>query len=91
MQYVWDQSKNLSNQKKHKIMFEEAMTVLEKGDYAQIMDDMSPEYRFKAIGESSRRRILLVVYCYREEDMIRIISARRATKSEVKLWQEVKS
>ena len=47
MKYVWDQTKNRSNQKKHKITFEEAMTVLVKGDDAQIMDDMSEDTDLK--------------------------------------------
>lgn len=90
MKYAWDQAKNKINQKKHKISFEEAVTVIESADYAQVMDDSSDEHRFKAIGMSSRSRVLLVVYCYRDEDMIRIVSARKATKAEVKIWQDVK-
>jgi uncharacterized DUF497 family protein len=80
-----------TNQRKHKISFEEAVSVIESGSYAQVMDDQSDEHRFKAIGMSVKSRILLVVYCYRGEDMIRIISARKATKSEVRLWQEIKN
>ena len=90
MKYVWDQAKNKINQKKHKVSFEEAVTVIESADYAQIMDDSSDEHRFKAIGMSNKSRILLVVYCYRDEDMIRIVSARKANKAEVKIWQDVK-
>ncbi len=90
MKYAWDQAKNKINQKKHKISFEEAVTVIESADYAQVMDDSSDEHRFKAIGMSSRSRVLLVVYCYRDENMIRIVSARKATKAEVKIWQDVK-
>ena len=91
MKYAWDQAKNKTNQKKHKVSFEEAVTVIESADYAQIMDDSSDEHRFKAIGMSSKSRILLVVYCYRDEDMIRIVSARKANKAEVKIWQDVKT
>ena len=90
MKYAWDQSKNKINQKKHRVSFEEAMTVIESADYAQIMDDSSDEHRFKAIGMSEKLRILLVVYCYRDEDMIRIVSARKATTAEVKIWHDVK-
>jgi uncharacterized DUF497 family protein len=90
MKYVWDQAKNKINQKKHKISFEEAVTVIESAEYAQIMDNTSDEHRFKAIGMSTKSRVLLVVYCYRDEDMIRIISARKATKAEVKIWRDVK-
>lgn len=91
MKYAWDQAKNKINQKKHRVSFEEAVTVIERADYAQIMDDSSDEHRFKAIGMSNRSRILLVVYCYRDEDMIRIVSARKANKAEVKIWQDVKA
>ena len=90
MKYVWDQSKNRINLKKHKVSFEEAMTVIESADYAQIIDDSSDEHRFKAIGMSAQSRVLLVVYCYRDEDMIRIISARKAKKAEVRIWQDLK-
>ncbi len=90
MKYVWDQTKNRENQKKHGVSFEEALTVIEGANYAQIMDDSNDEPRFKAIGLSSKTRILLVVYCYRDENMVRIISARKATKAESKLWQEIK-
>ena len=91
MKYAWDQAKNKVNQKKHRLSFEEAVTVIESADYAQIMDDSSDEHRFKAIGMSNKSRILLVVYCYRDEDMIRIVSARKANKAEVKIWQDVKA
>ncbi len=90
MKYVWDQAKNKENQKKHGVSFEEAMTVIESANYAQIMDDSSDEPRFKAIGISSKTRTLLVVYCYRDENMVRIISARKATNAERKIWQEIK-
>ena len=66
------------------------MSIIEGADYAQVMDDSNDEHRFKAIGMSNKSRILLVVYCYRDENMIRIISARKANKAEVKLWQDVK-
>lgn len=90
MKYAWDESKNRINQKKHRVSFEEAVTVIESADYAQVLDDSSDENRFKAIGMSAKLRVLLVVYCYRDEEMIRIVSARKAKKPEVKLWHDIK-
>ncbi len=90
MKYIWVEKKNQLNIKKHGVAFDEAMTVLERAEYLSIVDDSSEEERRKAIGYSKKLRLLLVVYLYRDEDIIRIISARKATKQEIKLWQKEK-
>ena len=85
MNFVWDENKAEINLRKHGVSFLEASTVFEDYDALQIYDpDHSEEEdRFIMLGMSSALRILLVCHCYRENDeQIRIISARKATKKE---------
>ena len=83
--FHWDEQKNKINQQKHGISFKEAESVF-FDDYAlQFWDEENSqeEERFLLLGISSKMRILIVVHCFREEDsIIRIISARKATKNE---------
>ena len=87
--FTWDEDKHKINKRKHKISFEEASSVFDD-DYAVYFDDESHSYdedRFIIIGVSKLDRLLLVCHCYREDDLIiRIISARRATKTESGLY-----
>ena len=93
MRFQWDQSKNLANIKKHKISFDEAKTVF-FDDNARLISD--PEHsineeRFIILGITSKLRLLVVVHTYKENnETVRIISARKATKSESKYYHEVK-
>lgn len=88
--FQWDEEKNKINQQKHGISFEEAESVF-FDDYAiQFWDEehSEEEERFLLLGISYKMRILLVVHCFREEDsIIRIISARKATKNETKEYR----
>jgi len=81
----WDGAKARINATKHGITFEEAETVL-YDDYAIVLPDpdhSSRQERFLLIGLSSALRVLVVVHCETENgDVIRLISARRATRSE---------
>ena len=83
--FEWDESKNDINQKKHHISFEEAQTVF-YDERALVIDDPDhsvDEERFIILGLSSQARLLVVCHCLREsETVIRIISARKATKTE---------
>jgi uncharacterized DUF497 family protein len=82
--FEWDDAKDLTNQRKHGLSFAEAKELFESGaDYLEIFDaDHSEnEDRFIAIGPV-RRRLVVVVYTEPEEDRIRIIGARSATKRE---------
>ena len=85
IQFIWDQNKNISNQKKHNISFEEAKTVF-YDDNAKLIHDpehSETEDRFILLGLSSHLRLLIIVHIYKEQDeIIRIISARKATKKE---------
>ena len=85
MNFVWDENKAKINLRKHGVSFPEAATVFEDLDALQIYDpDHSEEEdRFILLGMSSALRILVVCHCYRENDeQIRIISARKATRNE---------
>ena len=84
--FVWDPRKNLINQSKHDgIDFDEAKTVF-FDEFARVIFDPShsaEEDRFIILGISSKLRLLVVCHCYREsDDIIRLISARKATKKE---------
>jgi len=83
--FVWDPRKNLINQTKHDIDFDEAKTVF-FDEFARVIFDPShstEEDRFIILGISSKLRLLVVCHCYRESDsIIRLISARKATKKE---------
>ena len=84
MIFEWDENKNVKNKKKHHISFYEARDVFANEDTI-ISDDIKhsdKEKRFIAIGRSFQKNVLLVVFCIRYKDTIRIISARKATKKE---------
>jgi uncharacterized DUF497 family protein len=85
---IWDQNKAKLNLKKHGISFEEAQTVLESKIQLILEDKNHDEDRFLALGFSTLERILVVVYCYREYDVIRIISARKALPKERKVYEK---
>lgn len=89
LQFEWDPGKNEINKRKHQISFEEAKTVF-YDDSAKIIDDpehSAEEERFIILGLSKRAKLLVVCHCYREsESVIRIISARKATKIETKQY-----
>ena len=85
LRFDWDQRKNLSNQAKHGVSFEEARTAF-YDEYARVLadpDHSEEEDRFILLGLSIALRLLIVCHCYRESDeVIRIISARKATRRE---------
>lgn len=89
--FTWDEEKNLINQKKHAISFKEAKSVFYDENARLIYDpDHSiDEDRFIILGLSNKLRILIVCHCYKEkENIIRIISSRKATKMEQKLYMD---
>lgn len=89
--FEWDEHKNSINKAKHKISFEEAQTVFydEKALLIDDPDHSDTEDRFIIIGFSALANLLVVCHCYREPDeIIRIISARKATKNEEKFYSD---
>ena len=90
IRYSWDESKNVSNQKKHHVSFEEAVTVFDRDD-SIIFDDpihSLDEDRYLIIGITNEARLCVVSWCERAQNFIRIISAREATKSEADYFRE---
>lgn len=91
MDFVWDKNKADINLKKHKISFEEAVTVFNDQVSITINDPEHSieEQRYIDIGISAKRNILVVSYTERGTK-IRIISCRKATKSEREIYEEGK-
>ena len=90
MKFEWDSAKAASNIKKHGVSFEEAVTVF-KDPLAFIFDDTAhseQEHREIIIGMSALRRMLLVCFVERLEDTVRLISARPATRLEIRDYEE---
>lgn len=91
MRFEWDPHKNRRNQQKHGLSFELAQKVFEDpkllSDYNGHVND---ENRWQALGQVNGMVLLLVVYTIRQHngnDITRIISARKATKSERTLYE----
>ena len=87
--FEWDNNKNEINKKKHKVSFEEAKTVFYDEEALVISDPdhSQDEERFIILGEINRANLLVVCHCYRvAETVIRIISARKATKNEARQY-----
>jgi uncharacterized DUF497 family protein len=85
---VWDEAKNLANQRKHGISFEEAEELFaSRSDYLEIFDEAHSEFedRFIAIGPVTRG-LILVVWTAQDDDTLRIISARGASEREHALY-----
>jgi len=83
--FEWDDRKNVSNQRKHGVSFEDAQTVFfdERAIEFDDPDHLTQEERFILLGLSQSLKVLVVCHCYRRnESKIRLISARRATKKE---------
>lgn len=90
MTYEWDEVKAQLNIAKHGVSFDEAKSVFgdERGLVIFDEDHSEDEERFLLLGVSLKERILLVVHCYKQGDIIRIISARKATKNEQRQYKE---
>ena len=91
LRFDWDKSKSSLNKKKHGVSFEEAVTIFYDEDALEYDPDHSEdEDRFIILGLSFMARTLVVSHCVRKSgSLIRIISARKATKLETqKYWEE---
>jgi uncharacterized DUF497 family protein len=89
MRFEWNPAKARENVRKHGVSFNEARTVF-ADENAIILDDpdhSAVEDRFVLLGLSSPLRVLVVAHCHREGDsVVRIISARKATRTERTLY-----
>ncbi|PHS26640.1 MAG: hypothetical protein COA83_02910 [Methylophaga sp.] len=89
LKFEWDDNKNTLNQKKHGVSFEEAKTVF-MDELARLIpdpDSSEGEERFILMGLSSQTKLLTVCHCERDLNIIRIISARKADKQEIKQYE----
>jgi uncharacterized DUF497 family protein len=87
VRFTWDPKKAASNLKKHRVSFEEAASVFADPLAAMLEDALFPE-RAILVGQSEKRRVLLVVFVEQTEDLIHIVSARRTTSHERKRYEE---
>jgi uncharacterized protein len=91
LRFEWDEKKSRANQARHGVTFAEAQTVFFDENAVEFYDDVHSgwEDRFLLLGLSSKSRMVLVCHCYRESDsIIRIISARKATRNEQRLYTQ---
>lgn len=84
--FEWDQSKAKKNQLKHGVSFADTFAVFEDPNAITLDDPGTSEQRYITIGMDGFGRILVVVYTWRG-DNIRIISARKAVRNEVKQYE----
>jgi uncharacterized protein len=84
LRFEWDDRKDAANRRAHGVAFEEAHTVFfdERAVIIPDPDHSEDEERFILLGLSSALRMLVACHCYRHDDVIRIISARRANRRE---------
>lgn len=90
IRFEWDANKAAANQRKHGVSFDEARTVFfdENAKLINDPDHSDDEDRFVMLGLSSNFRFVLVCHCYREQgNVIRIISARKASTKESKQYR----
>ena len=93
IKFEWDTAKAISNRKKHGVSFEEAQSVFYDEFAVQFFDEenSASEDRFLMLGLSDEARLLIVCHCERDQgNIIRIISARKATKNESTHYQGVR-
>ena len=89
--FDWDPLKAAANLRKHRVSFEEAKSVFYVEFAVQFFDEdhSTDEERFILLGMSAGAKLLLVCHCEREQEaVVRIISARKATKRESAFYQE---
>ena len=90
MIFEWDPDKDVSNQGKHGVSFEEAKTVF-TDQFARLIadpDHSQEEDRFILLGMSIYSKLLVVCHSIRTDEVIRIISARKADKQERRIYED---
>ena len=89
IRFFWDEEKNLNNIKKHGLSFDIARFVFSDPDYIlkYDIDNSNFEERFKVIGKLNSN-VILVIFTESKANMIRLISARRATNKEKRMYEK---
>ena len=82
MDYEWDPGKAATNLQKHGVSFADAVSIFSDEFALTAADDFAKEERFVTLGTDAFGRLLVVVYTWRGEQTIRMISARKATRRE---------
>ncbi|MFL6610097.1 MAG: BrnT family toxin [Pseudomonas sp.] len=82
----YDPVKNVANKKKHKISLADAEAVFYDEVALELEDNDHDEKRWIIIGQDATGRVLVVAYTYREPDFVRVISARVASKNELRQY-----
>jgi uncharacterized DUF497 family protein len=90
MRFTWDPRKEVANHRKHGVSFKEAASAFADPLSVSIFDELhsSDESRMLLLGMSSRQRLLVISYVEHQEDDLRIISARQATHTERRNYEE---
>ena len=90
LRFEWDLAKDSANRRKYGVSFEEAQSVFadDLGLLIHDPDHSEDEDRFVLLGLSSSLRALIVCHCYRHNDVVRIISARKADRRERLLYSQ---
>jgi uncharacterized DUF497 family protein len=88
MNITWDTKKAAANIRNHGIEFSHAATVLDDPMAVTIEDTRHGEQRFVTIGADILGKVLVVVYAYSGEEEIRLISARKATPKEGRVYEQ---
>ncbi|HKP77257.1 MAG TPA: BrnT family toxin [Longimicrobiaceae bacterium] len=88
LEYEWDAAKAESNKRKHGVRFSEATAVFQDEGAVLTPDPDSDEERYLLTGFDGAARLLLVVFTWRGPDTVRLISARKATRTEAKMYAE---
>ena len=86
MDIEWDPRKAAANLRKHGVDFADAVVALEDENALTIEDTEQNEQRFKTLGMGPNINVLYVVHAHYEDETIRIISARKADRSETKQY-----
>jgi uncharacterized DUF497 family protein len=88
MRVEWDINKAARNLRKHGIDFADAAVALEDENALTIEDEGYDERRFRTLGMGPSLNVLFVVHAFREDEVVRIISARKADRSEMKQYYQ---
>jgi uncharacterized DUF497 family protein len=88
MNYEWDPSKATANLDKHGVHFADAIAVFTDELALTIVDEFTDEEPFITLGSDAFGQLLVVVYTWRDDETIRIISARKASRHERKQYED---
>ncbi|HSU17533.1 BrnT family toxin [Longimicrobium sp.] len=86
LSYEWDPNKAESNHAKHGVRFSAATAVFADDGAITIADDDPREERHMIIGHDGAGRLLVVVFTWRGDELVRLISARKATRTEAQFY-----